>query len=119
MQAHLYTCPLGEVAAKLGVVVNCVHFSPTDHIIAFSGMMSGQGSMISGQPITAPVFVYKHKVTSNQKRSNALPSLEVINSNSTRTGDLCTSSTSGKEKFKSMLDQLDQMILDKTEEMEN
>ena len=108
------------MAAKLGVVVNCVHFSPTDHIIAFSGMLIiGQGSFISGQPITAPVFVYKHKANSSQKRSNALPSLEVINSNSTRTGDLSTSSTSGKEKFKSMLDQLDQMILDKTEEMEN
>ena len=74
-------------------------------------MMIGQGSMISGQPITAPVFVYKHKVTSNQKRSNALPSLEVI-THSTR-----TESNTG-EKFKSMLEQLDRMILDKTEEME-
>ena len=87
-QAHLYTSPLGEMAAKLGVVVNCVHFSPTDHIIAFSGMFIGQGSLISGQPITAPVFVYKHKAnnSSSQKRSNILPSLEVITtSNSTRT----------------------------------
>ena len=71
--------------------MNCVHFSPTDHIIAFSGMFIGQGSLISGQPITAPVFVYKHKAnnSSSQKRSNILPSLEVITpSNSTRT-DQC------------------------------
>ena len=108
----MYTNPLGEVAAKLGVVVNCVHFSPTDHIIAFSGMLIGQGSMVSGQPITAPVFVYKHKANSSQKRSNVLPSLETVITNSTRTEN------TGGEKFKSMLEQLDQMILDKTEEME-
>ena len=48
---------------------------------------------------------------SSQKRSNALPSLEVI-THSTR-----TESNTG-EKFKSMLEQLDRMILDKTEEME-
>ena len=41
-QSYLYTSPLGETAAKAGVVINCIHFSPTDHIIAFSGMVSGQ-----------------------------------------------------------------------------
>ena len=108
---------MGEVAAKLGVVVNCVHFSPTDHIIAFSG----QGSMVSsGQPITAPVLVYKHKANSTgQKRSNALPSLELV-THSTRTSssDQQNAPVSGNEKFKSMMEQLDQMILDRTEEME-
>ena len=113
---------MGEVAAKLGVVVNCVHFSPTDHIIAFSGqMIGGQGSMVSsGQPITAPVLVYKHKANSTgQKRSNALPSLELV-TNSTRTSssDQQIAPVSGNEKFKSMMEQLDQMILDRTEEME-
>ena len=63
-QAYLYTNPLGEIAAKSGVVINRIHFSPTDHIIAFSGMVSGQGKLgVPPQQFTAPVYVYKNKVT--------------------------------------------------------
>ena len=62
-QAYLYTNPLGEIAAKSGVVINRIHFSPTDHIIAFSGMVSGQGKLSVQPQFTAPVYVYKNKVT--------------------------------------------------------
>ena len=62
-QAYLYTNPLGEIAAKSGVVINRIHFSPTDHIIAFSGMVSGQGKLGVQPQFTAPVYVYKNKVT--------------------------------------------------------
>lgn len=97
-------------------MVNCIHFSPTDHIIAFSGMVSGQGKA-SGASFTAPVIVYKHKVNSSSalKRSQTviLPALEVP-----QKPDLMSSSSSpSKEKFKTMLEQMDRIILEKREEM--
>ena len=91
------------------MVINCVHFSPTDHIIAFSGMVSGQGK-ISVPQFTAPVYVYNSKVNASRRRSQTLPSLPTSK-------DEVTKSTG--EKFKSMLSQLDRMILDKQDEMES
>ena len=100
------------MAAKAGVVINCIHFSPTDHIIAFSGMVSnGQasskmGSSTSSQ-FTAPVYVYKNKVNSSSHlMRKTLPSLELSTPKETNaTG----------EKFKNMIEQLDRMILDEQE----
>ena len=99
------------MAAKAGVVINCIHFSPTDHIIAFSGMVSnGQANSKMGpssSQFTAPVYVYKNKVNSSSHlMRKTLPSLELSTPKETNaTG----------EKFKNMIEQLDRMILDEQE----
>ena len=81
-QAYLYTNPLGEIAAKSGVVINRIHFSPTDHIIAFSGMVSGGQGRLGKEPhFTAPVYVYKNKVNSSnhmRRRSLTLPAMPLL-----------------------------------------
>lgn len=127
-QTFIYTNPLGEVAAKAGVVVNCIHFSPTDHIIAFSGMVTGHAGGKSLTPqFTAPVYVYKNKVNSSShfvKKSVTLPGLQpkddfLHQPKSTQNEEESLSASATGDKFKSMLHQLDQMILDKKEEMEN
>ena len=123
LQTYVYTNPLGEFAAKSGVVINCVHFSPTDHIIAFSGMVTGHhhsssSSEINGVPsFTAPVYVYKNKVNASngqlRRRSQTLPSLPLkLTKDVQGSADKSTG-----EKFKSMLSQLDRIILDKQEEI--
>ena len=114
----MYTCPLGELAAKAGVVINCIHFSPTDHIIAFSGMVSqatsnGQSNKMgstSSSQFTAPVYVYKNKVNSSSHlMRKTLPSLEL----STPKENSATG-----EKFKTMIEKLDRMILDEQENLQ-
>jgi hypothetical protein len=113
-------------------VVNCIHFSPTDHIIAFTGMItasSGGGQNNKQlQFTTPPVCVYKHKVNSSGGRkvnTTILPAMEMppLIAMPSSTMDLIQATTSStksagnsSEKFKSMLDQLDRMILDKNQE---
>ena len=123
-QSFVYTSPLGDLAAKNGVVINCIHFSPTDHIIAFSGMVSGQGRLNPVQ-FTAPVCVYKHKVNSSShhvlRSQTLLPALPTSkDSTEVEAGQQNDSSESEKscaEKLKTMLHQLDRIILEKHEEM--
>ena len=70
---------------------------------------NGQGN---GEKFTAPVYVYKNKVNSSSHlQRKTLPSLELSTPKE-------NSNNATGEKFKTMIEQLDRMILDEQENLQ-